>query len=150
VEALASMRQDADLFPYSTKPGHEWMTTVHGSIARDPLCEHALLAAGRGSSAALEAALERYWRFGSELRLPTKKLYDWFNSRGHAGYYFFFAHRRALEAAEGASGRMRSRTRAFAREQVLAAHEGDGTFVDKFLLGRAYGTAQALLVLADR
>jgi hypothetical protein len=148
IGALERMRQPSGLFPYSTAPGHEWMTTEHGSIARDPLCEHALLACGRGSRERLAAALERYARFAHELRAPTKRLYDYFNPRGHGGYYFFFAHRNALEAAGAyAEPELARRVAARARELVSAAMEGDGSFLDKFMLGRAYGTAMALLVL---
>jgi hypothetical protein len=147
VAALAAMRQAGDLFPYSTKTGHEWMTTEHGSIARDPLCEHALLAGGQGDRAKLEAALARFERFAGELRLPTKKYYDYFNSRGHGGYYFFFAHRNAHDAAALAGEEAKARVRAFVREAVLAAREGDGTFMDHQMIGRAYATAQALVIL---
>ncbi len=148
IDALEHMRQEGGLFPYSTAQGHEWMTTPHGSIARDPLCEHVLLLAGKGSKEKLAAALERYCAHAHELRLPTKRLYDYFNSRGHGGYYFFFAHENAVEAATAFAGaKDGKRTLAVAREAVLAAREGDGTFVDAFLLGRAYGTAMALLIL---
>jgi hypothetical protein len=148
VAALQAMRQKGDLFPYSTMKGHEWMTTEHGSIARDPLCEHALLANGKGDARKLAAALARFERFAHELRRPTKQLYDYFNARGHGGYYFFFAHRNAFEAAALADGKTRDRVRAFVREAVLAAREGDGTFMDHQMIGRAYATAQALCILA--
>jgi hypothetical protein len=149
LDALEAMRQKSGLFPYSTATGHEWMTTPHGSIARDPLCELVLLEGGRGSRPALEAALERYWKYAHELRAPTKRLYDYFNARGHGGYYFFFAHKNALDASAAAGRRMRQRTLATARGAVREACEGDGTWMDQFLLGRAYGTAMALLVLLD-
>ncbi len=149
VAALAAMRAPSGLFPYSTAEGHEWMTTDHASIARDPLCEDVLLQAGKGSKESLAGALERYRRHGRELRLPTKRLYDYFNSRGHGGYYFFFAHRNAVEAAQRFAGpRDAKATLELAREAVLSAREGDGTFVDSFSLGRAYGTAMALLILS--
>lgn len=148
LDALETMRDASGLFPYSSAPGHGWMTTDHGAIGRDPLCEHALLAGGRGSIEALDAALRRYLVHGEELRVPTKRLYNYFNGRGHGGYFFFFAHRRALEAAEGFGlPATVMKVRAFVREQVLAAQEGDGTFMDKFNLGRSYGTAQALVLL---
>ena len=149
LDALEAMRQESGRFPYSTAPGHEWMTSEHGSIARDALCEHALLVGGRGSKKTLGAALARYRVFASELRLPTKRLYDYFNGRGHGGYYFFFAHKNATDAARWIKGRERKETLSVAREAVLSAREGDHTFMDKFLLGRAYGTAMALLILAD-
>ncbi|HEX5138373.1 MAG TPA: hypothetical protein VFY93_15460 [Planctomycetota bacterium] len=148
VAALAAMRQDGDLFPYSTMKGHEWMTTPHGSIARDALCERALLANGEGDARKLVAALGRFEKFGKELRLPTKQLYDYFNARGHGGYYFFFAHRNAYDASALVDGKTRERVRAFIREGVLAAREGDGTFMDHQMIGRAYATAQALVILA--
>jgi hypothetical protein len=148
LDALEAMRQNGGRFPYSTKTGHEWMTTDHGSIARDPLCEHALLACGRGSKDLLAKALQRFLEHHHELRAPTKRFYDYFNDRGHGGYYFFFAHRNALEAArEYGSKELAKRIEVAVREATLAAQEGDGTWMDKFLLGRAYGTAMALLLL---
>ena len=36
------------------------------------------------------------------------------------------------------------------RKAVLAAREGDGTFMDHYMIGRAYATAQALCILAPR
>ncbi|MFI5404008.1 MAG: hypothetical protein ACHQ1G_13800 [Planctomycetota bacterium] len=149
-KALAAMRQKNDLFPYSTMTGHEWMTTEHGSIARDALCEHALLATGKGDAKKLAAALARFEKFAPELRIPTKQLYDYFNSRGHGGYYFFFAHRNAFEASDLVDKKARDRVRAFIREAVLKAREGDGTFMDHQMIGRAYATAQALCILAPR
>ncbi|MHC5049277.1 MAG: hypothetical protein ACYTGK_01555, partial [Planctomycetota bacterium] len=147
--ALAAMRQKGDLFPYSTAPNHGWMTTAHGAIARDALCEHALLMAGEGSTIAqLEKALARFEKFAHELRAPTKHYYDYFNTRGHGGYYFFFGHRNAFEAAALAGDETRARVRAFVRRTVLAVREGDGAFLDHYMNGRAYATAQALAILA--
>jgi hypothetical protein len=148
LDALEAMRQPGDRFPYSTAPGHDWMTTDHGSIARDALCEHALLACGRGSKALLDKALDRFLEHHAELRVPTKRYYDYFNERGHGGYYFFFAHRNAQEAAAAFGSKdARKKVRAAVQDAVLAAQEGDGTWMDKFLLGRAYGTAMALYLL---
>jgi hypothetical protein len=145
---LEKMRQPSGRFPYSTAAGHDWMTTEWGSIARDPLCEHVLLACGSSSRENLDHALERYLTFQSELRPPTKRLYDYFDARGHGGYYFFFAHRNALEAARAfATPELAKRVEQAARDAVTSAMEGDGSFMDKFLLGRAYGTAMALLIV---
>jgi hypothetical protein len=126
------------------------MTTEHGSIARDSLCEHALLLCGIGDKTKFGPALERYMKFGHELRAPTKAYYDYFNTRGHGGYYFFFAHRNALEAADHVDPDLRGKVVAYVRAQVLAAREGDGAFMDASANGRAYGTAQALILLAPR
>ena len=147
--ALAAMRKKGDLFPYSTATGHDWMTTKHGAIGRDPLCEFALATAGHGKRKTLENSLERFLEHHEELRLPTKKLYDYFNSRGHGGYFFFFAHRNALEAARHARAGLRRKVAEESRKAVLAAREGDGTFMDHYMNGRAYATAMALWILAE-
>ncbi|MCA9321101.1 MAG: hypothetical protein KDB53_10215, partial [Planctomycetes bacterium] len=147
--ALQSMRQTGGLFPYSTAAGHDWMTTDHGSISRDPLCENALFAAGRGDESSLEAALRRFLQHYEELRLPTKKLYDYFNSRGHGGYFFFYALRNAKEAARHAKPDLRAQVLSRVRTAALAAREGDGSFMDHHMIGRAYSTAMALYILAD-
>ncbi len=147
--ALRSMRTPGSLFPYSTANGHGWMTNDHGAIGRDSLCEDALFAAGKGDKKSLEAALRRFIEHHRELRMPTKKLYDYFNTRGHGGYFFFYSHRNALEASRHASPKTRRELVAAVQKSVLAAREGDGTFMDHYLIGRAYATAMALYILAE-
>jgi hypothetical protein len=148
VKALEGMRKKDDLFCYSTKVGHEWMTTPHGSIARDCLCEVALLRAGRKELPKIAAALDRFVEHAHELREPTKRLYDYFDSRGHGGYFFFFAHWHALDAARELPAVRRKKAVDAIRKEILACREIDGTWVDHAMLGRAYGTAQALKILA--
>jgi hypothetical protein len=148
VKALEAMRTKRGLFPYSTMTGHEWMTTEWGSIARDALCEHALLLAGRKTKPAIDDALGRFLEHEGELRTPTKKYYDYFNSRGHGGYYFFFAHRNAIEAAQFAPDARRKKVAAIVRAAIQSAREFDGTWIDQVMLGRVYGTAMALSILA--
>lgn len=150
LEALEAMRTSAGLFPYSTQAGHEWMTTPHGAIARDPLCESTLLAAGRGSKRLVREALERFEDHCGELREPTKKLYDYFNARGHGGYYQLFAWRNAVDASGALTDRQRARFLRLAATHLAMAREFDGTWIDQAMLGRAYGTAMALYVLGAR
>jgi hypothetical protein len=148
VKALEGMRMQDDLFCYSTKPGHEWMTTKHGSIARDCLCEVALLRAGKKVQSKLGPALDRFLEHHHELREPTKRLYDYFNGRGHGGYFYFFAYWHALEAARELPAARRRRAADAIRKEILSRRELDGTWLDHAMLGRAYGTAQALRILA--
>jgi len=148
VKALEGMRMPGDLFCYSTMPGHEWMTTMHGSIGRDCLCEVALLRAGKKELPEIGHALDRFVQFHHELREPTKRLYDYFNSRGHGGYFFFFAHWHALEAARELPAPRRNKYVNAIRQEVLACRELDSTWLDHAMSGRAYGTAQALKILA--
>lgn len=148
--ALAGMREQAkgDLFSYSPATGHGWMTTAWGAIGRDPLCEHALLLGGQGDPQRLIAALARFATHHAELRHPSKKLYDGFNTRAHGGYFFLFCHRSALDAAAHADDATKVRIRQLVHDAVLRTREGDDTFMDHVMLNRAYGTAMALCILA--
>lgn len=149
VAALAKMRQASGHFPYSTMKGHEWMTTDHGAIARNPLCESALIVNGRDSRQQLTVAFGHILAHHAELRRPSKMFYDYFNRRGHGGYYFYFAHRNAWEAAAHVPAPLRKKVRAAVRQALLSSMELDGTFVDSVSIGRAYGTGIALTVLAQ-
>ena len=96
----------------------------------------------------LSAAVDRFVEHHHELREPTKRLYDYFNSRGHGGYYYFFAHWHAVEAARELPAAKRKKALEAIRKELLSCRELDGTWVDHAMLGRAYGTAQALRILA--
>jgi hypothetical protein len=148
IAALERMRAPDNLFRFSTAAADDWMTTKFASIARDAQCEHALLAVGRGSPQLLAASLERFLEFHKELRAPTKRLGETVDDRGHGSFDFFLAHFAAFEAARAfAPPELTRRIAAASREAVLSAMEGDGTWLDNFERGRAYGTAMALLAL---
>ncbi len=149
--ALQRMRSDKELFPYSPILGHERLTTEFGSIARDPLCEHALLRAGKGDALKLAGALRRFLRFHHELRAPTKHYSGDFNSRFHGSYFFFFSLHSAIEAAAHVKDAdLRARVVAGVQAAMLEAAEKDSSAIDHMMYGRAYGTAMALLILAPR
>ena len=99
----------------------------------------------------LQAALLRFTQMAHELRKPTKMFFGYFNKRGHGSYFFFYAHHHALRAAELLEDeKLKSRVIKLIRKEVLSAQEYDGTFIDHFLYGRSYGTAMALLILAEQ
>lgn len=148
LDALEFLRGPEGSFPYSYGPGRAWMTTAHGSIARDPLCELALLRGGRGSFEKLERALSRFCKHAPELAAPTKRLDDAYDERGHGSYHFFYGHANAVEASWFAGEDTRKRVARVAHEEIGAQREADGTFLDHWMLGRAYATAMALRVAA--
>ncbi|MCB9915994.1 MAG: hypothetical protein H6828_12765 [Planctomycetes bacterium] len=137
-------------FHYGFGPGRAWTTPVGGSIARDPLCELALLRGGRGSFAALDDALRDYLRHAHELAGPLRRLDAEFDVRGHASYHFFYGHDGAVAAARFADEALRARVVETALREVAASGQGDGTFLDHWRLGRAYATAMALRLAAAR
>jgi len=151
-QALHKMRTTNDLFPYTPKPGGwQWMTTEHGSVARDPLCSMALLNSGKESGQEeLKAALERFMLHARELQVPRKKRFGDFNKRGHGSYFFFYAHYHALRAANLLKDQpLKQQARKFIRKEVLNTQEFDGSFLDHYLYGPCYGTGKALSILAQ-
>ena len=52
-----------------------------------------------------------------------------------------------MDACEYADEKTAARVRELVRAEVLASREGDGTFMDHVMYGRAYGTAAALGIL---
>lgn len=149
--ALGKMRSAVDLFPYAPVIGHEWMTTEFGSIARDPLCEHALLSANKGDIQKLHSALTRFLQFQKQLREPTKHYSSDFNRRGHGSYFLLFALHNAIEAAAHVTdAKLRARCISEIRSAMVLAAEKDSSAIDHAMYGRAYGTAMAMLILAPR
>ena len=149
--ALKQMRRGKNLFPYSPTTGHDWMTTEFGSIARDPLCEHALLLADHGDANKLADALRRFLQFQQQLREPTKHYSGDFNSRGHGSYFLLFGLHNAIEAAAHVKDAdLRAKIIGGVQGAMLEAAEKDSSAVDNSMYGRAYGTAMALLILAPR
>ena len=148
--ALEKMRSDKELFPYSPVLGHGWMTTEYGSVARDPLCEHALLVAGRGDAKKLAEALHRFLRFHEELQAPTKHYSADFNGRGHGSYFLLYGLHNAIEAAAHVEEDLRANVIAEVQGALLKAAEKDSTAIDHSMYGRAYGTGMALLINAPR
>lgn len=150
-DALEKMRSNAGPFPYAPIIGHEWMTTEFGSIARDPLCEHALLSAKRGDANRLTQALKRFLRFHEQLHGPTKHYSSDFNQRGHGSYFLLFGLHNAMEAAAHVPDtNLRADSMAAVQRAMIRAAEKDSSAVDHSMYGRAYGTAMAMLILAPR
>lgn len=157
VEALERMRKDDGSFAYwidRTWPNPQrpadgsWMWTVHASAARAPICEHAILAGGGGSKEQLQGGIEIFLKHRDELESPRKIYFHHFNRRGHGAYFHLFAYRHAAEAMlalgeEAPEGGLRQ-----IRDELLTICEIDGTWIDMYKVGKAYGTATALITLS--
>ncbi|MGI9516892.1 MAG: hypothetical protein ACR2NP_07610 [Pirellulaceae bacterium] len=149
-EALYAMRStfSKNNFPYS--PSRNFInlskSDPHGSIARDPMCEYALLLADNGDEELYAAALKRFIQHESMLREPTKQYSGYFNDNAHGSYFFFYGHFNALQAAELASPELRTEVEEAVLRAILSAREQDGSSIDNFMYGRAYGTAVTLVI----
>lgn len=147
LDALAGMRRADGRFSYAPLPGFAWMTTAVGGVAREALCEHALRLHGRNTEQQLAGALDSFVEHHAALRGPTKHYSSDFDESGHGAYFFYYAHRNAVDAAGLADAERRARVHAAVRGAVLSSREADGSFVDHALYGRVYGTAMALSIL---
>lgn len=139
-EALRRARDPRGVFSYAYP---ERGGAVEGAAGRMPLCELALLRAGRSDAASVRAALATSWAHHGLLE-RVRKYDDHADAHRNGGFFFWYdQHGRALAAR--AAGDRDSLARQ--RRVVLETQEFDGAWVDSHELGRVYGTAQALLTL---
>ncbi|HYE97445.1 MAG TPA: hypothetical protein VEJ18_00985 [Planctomycetota bacterium] len=140
VAALAGARDRRGSFAYQF-PGRGG--PPEQGAGRIPICELALLKGGASSPPALAAALELSFRHQPLLE-RVRKYDDHADAWQNGGFFYWYGqYGRALAAkAAGAAEALKKQ-----REIVLATQEFDGCWVDSHELGRAYGTAMALLTL---
>lgn len=140
-DALLSARDPQGRQPYRVgeKPDNDKSTS-----ARTALCELALTECGRAADVA--AGVERYWTFAK--RLEGVRLYDYHSDGRLAGFFYFHAGFHTLQAARTLPAPARATSLKRFREQLLAIPEADGSFLDSHEIGKSYGTAAALLMLA--
>jgi hypothetical protein len=140
-DALLSARDPQGRQPYRVgeKPDNDKSTS-----ARTALCELALRGIGRPADVA--AGVDRYWAF--QKRMEGVRLYDYHSDGRLAGFFYFHAGFHTLEAARTLPEPARGTSLKRFREQLLEIPEIDGAFVDSHELGKSYGTASALLMLA--
>jgi hypothetical protein len=147
LRALAHNRTAAGAFTYSHTRRGEPRASVEAAAGRMPLCELALLVWGAADQPRLLAAVEAGHRHHG-LLAAVRKYDDHADAHGYGGFFFWYDMlgradaTMALTAADD-----RTRLAAAQRSLVLDLPEIDGAFVDSHELGRAYGTAMALLCL---
>jgi hypothetical protein len=116
------------------------------SMARSALCELALHECGQGSLADVARGVDGYWAFVE--RLEAVRSCDYHSDGRLAGFFYFHAGFHVLEAARALDAPARESTSKRLRERLLRIPETDGSFLDSHEIGKSYGTASALLILA--
>jgi hypothetical protein len=140
-DALLSARDAQGRQPYRVgeKPDNDKSTS-----ARTALCELALQECGRPADVA--GGVERYWKFIKNME--GVRLYDYHSDGRLAGFFYFHAGFHTLEAARTLPEPARGTSLKRFRETLIQIPEWDGSFIDSHELGKSYGTASALLMLA--
>lgn len=146
--ALLQCRTEPGGFSYNHPGKRPARTSLEAAAGRMPLCELALWLYGRSDQQRLLFAVDTGFRHHA-LLAAVRKYDDHADSHGYGGFFFWFDMLARAEATmQLADAAERDRRRAQQRKLVLDLAEFDGCFVDSHELGRAYGTAMALLSLA--
>jgi len=145
-DVLEDMRESAGVYTY-TYPLPLNFRRPDQSIARGPVCEHALLAWGKVERADLAKAMATFMKYKDGLRAPVKLDASWATPHNFSSYFYFYAYYHAVLAIRTMEGPQASKMRRQLRADILAVPEMDATWVDYHQLGKPYGTAMALLIL---
>ena len=114
-----------------------------------PICELALLKFDQSDQQALTRAIERSFR--SHRILDSARKYDNHTSNlAYGGFFFWYDMRSRSEAIVGVSKTAgRAEFQKAHKAIIMDLPELDGCFIDSHELGRVYGTAMAILSLAN-
>jgi len=122
-------------------------TPLAGAVGRGPVCELALMRAGKSSAERMRAAIAGFLSHSDLYAAETGK------ALAHAGpyiigcHYLLFDYQGAaealtlLDADPGTAVRLRA--------MILTSRLADGSFLDNPVVGRAYATAMAVQALGD-
>lgn len=151
LDALEAFRSDEGVFAYMlwSFQRHADDEEVAGAAGRAPLCELALLDAGRSDVERLRAALEQFFAHAETLAQETGKSLMHCGADGQGCHYVLYDYATCARAiaALPASERKPYRERLLAR--LASARRADGAFLDTPVLGPASATALALLAFAE-
>jgi hypothetical protein len=146
IAALISARYRNGAFAYggSARSGDG---DLKNASARMPLCEGTLFVHGRSRPEDLDAAFATFWQYID--RIEQVRRNDFHSDGELAGFFFFHALFHASESMKVLDEPRRAAIgeRIFTLLQKLP--EIDGSFLDDHEIGRSYGTAMALLTLAN-
>jgi hypothetical protein len=147
LRALLMNRTDEGAFTYGHTRSGKPRASIESAAGRMPLCELALFLFGQSDQAKLQSSVEAGFRF--HRRLAAVRKYDDHADELHYGGFFFWFDMLGRAEATMLLGDAESKKKLAAqqRQLVLDLPEFDGCFVDSHELGRAYGTAMALLCL---
>ncbi len=150
IDALEAMRSEQGVFGYMLwsfqhAPDYE---PVAGAAGRGPLCELALLRAGRSDPERLAAALELFFQHAATLDKERGKALMHCGPEGQGCHYVLYDYATAARALAALPAGAHKPFTARLLELLLAARRTDGAFLDTQVLGPASGTALALLAFA--
>lgn len=146
--ALRRCRTEEGAFTYGDPGKRPARASVASAAGRMPLCELALVQWDKSDAASLQRALAAAFEHHA-LLAAVRKYDDHADRHGYGGFFFWFDMLARAEATSFvADATQRGTWRAQQKKLVLDLPEFDGRFVDSHELGRAYGTAMALLCFA--
>lgn len=146
--ALASARSKDGAFSYGgAARGKPSAKGLQNASTRMPMCEAALFALGASDQKRLQFAFDNFW---AHYDVIESVRHTDFHSEGQiAGFMFLHSLFHTSEALALLPAERQKAERSKLRERMLQYAEIDGTFLDSEELGRSYGTAMALLTLAN-
>lgn len=118
-----------------------------GEALRGPLCARAILRGHGevGSTDEIVQALDLYMKYRDGFDAQLGKTLMHTGPAGQGSHYLMFDYANAAAAIAELPNKQRARYTNAVLEEILSAATADGSFVDTMLLGRAYGTAMAVL-----
>lgn len=150
LDCLEAMRDEDGVFTYmllSVQERTDKELQVTEAAGRGPLCELALLEAGRSDAARLRTALERFLAHLPLLAAERGKALMHCGEEGQGCHYVLYDYATAAQAIARLPAEERAPFRARLMESLLDCRRADGAFLDAPVLGPTPGTALALLAL---
>lgn len=152
LDALEAMRSETGVFAYmlwnfQARAPDE--TKLAGAAGRAPLCELALLRAGRSDPERLRAALAQFFEHSAGLAREAGKALMHCGPEGQGCHYVLYDYASAARAIAALPATDQKRYRGRLLALVEATRRTDGAFCDGPVLGPASGTALALLAFAE-
>lgn len=144
--ALLSARYQTGTYSYGGAAG-ERPTGLKDASGRMPVCEGSLLQLGRSDLDKLRFALQNFWDHMQNLEGVRRN--DFHSDGELGGFFFFHAVYHASEVVRLLPEDERAAHWQRFRELLQRIPEIDGSWLDSHELGRSYGTAMALLTLAN-
>jgi hypothetical protein len=148
-KVLEDGRGEDGAFAYSgAMKGREKANELPGSAARSAVCETTLVLLNGGSTDAVRATLDAFYKHWDELEKRRQKKGTHEGPYHIAPYYFYYGHRYAAQAIQMLAEKERARERERLLEVVLKTRDEDGSWNDRvFPRSKNYGTAMVLLAL---
>jgi len=143
---LKQLKQEDAVWSYRTGAPQK----VEGSQGRASLCELALFMTGQGSTAAIQLAIENFFKYRHILEAVKSKMGTHIGGGGTAPYYFLFGHYWTARACQKLAAASRDGYASRLRDLILKDQETDGSFTDFPMLKdhhKTYGAALGAMTL---